>query len=280
MAMSSYGSAMSSCGSADTNTNTSTNTKASLAGFVKDPATAIVLGCSFVTGWLNAVFFVRYKAFATMMSGNYLMMAFSTALLLVTHDKPNKADPDSDWMSLLPSPKMYGAFLVLSLAGCVLHRIMVNRRGWTPSTFGPFIALGLFLHELISYLLHGRELHFTSNMAPFALICGVMNSVLMFDGVGTLPYCTTTNYTQMGDTLGRILTGGADDVAVQGALRTVMMLMAVQLGGICGICLDTVTPYTWDFELTLMGPILMGLYYAHDQHFKLDPALIRDSGGS
>jgi len=236
---------------------------------------ALAFGLSFVTGWVNSIFFVRYKAFATMVSGNYLMMSFSLALWVLTRGHANIADPDSDWMTMLPPPTMYGLFLALSLMGAAFHRVMVIKREWTATTFAPLVASGLLAHELLSYLVFGRELHTTWHIAPFALICGIMNKVGLSGGLSTLPYCTTTNYMTLGDTLGKMLVGEANAAELKIAVKTLVLLAGTTTGAVSGIILDTLTPWNWDFELTLMAPVLAGLYLVHDRYFQEAPELPR-----
>ncbi|CAE8581063.1 unnamed protein product [Polarella glacialis] len=88
----------------------------------------LTIGAAFLTGWINAVFFVRYKAFATMQAGNLPMLTFTTALRIQAEDEVSEVDPDSKWLFYLPPPSLFLALISITPLGACIHRMLVNQR--------------------------------------------------------------------------------------------------------------------------------------------------------
>lgn len=222
-------------------------------------------GSAFVTGWVNAVFFIRYSAFASMMSGNVLMLGISISLQLLSWLGHEQVDPDSHWLSKVPPPSLYILTIAGSVAGAMLYRLLVKHRQWTPGTFGPLIVLVAMLHEGVEHFLYGKELHIKTHVTFFAPLCGIMNSIAL-DGliVKQNPYCTTANIMLLGHTAADVVTGEASYRDKKACINSLCMFLAVQLGILCGLALDLTTGEYWDFELTVIAPCCAMLYYLHD----------------
>mmetsp|Transcript_8179 Transcript_8179/g.17330 ORF Transcript_8179/g.17330 Transcript_8179/m.17330 type:complete len:266 (+) Transcript_8179:69-866(+) len=225
---------------------------------------SVSAGLALITGYLDAVFFIRYKAYASLMTGNMLMLGFSLANLILRRCGNKTPDPDSAWIQTFPPPYLYAVIISMFLFGSFMHRILVNKRQWTVSTFGPLVVLWFVAHELIHFFIYGKEIHSTWNMLFLAPICGIIDSVAMSSCIDNLPHCSTTNLAHIGHTLANAMTDKVTRHDVEKCVTEVCMLVALILGACGGFILDGATPLSWDFELSVLSIFLAMLYYVHD----------------
>mmetsp|Transcript_115609 Transcript_115609/g.338172 ORF Transcript_115609/g.338172 Transcript_115609/m.338172 type:complete len:254 (-) Transcript_115609:49-810(-) len=232
----------------------------------------ISTGHAFITGYINAVFFVRYKGFATTMTGNMMMCAFSLGHVILARCGKTSADPDSSWIQTFPPPYMYAAIIAMFLVGGLIYRLLASKRQWTVSTFGPLVVLWFVAHELIDFIIYGKEVHNTWNMMFLAPVCGIIDSLALKGRIGNLPHCTTANLLHLVHTLVDDMTDGGNPQARKTCLIEACMFTSVILGATVGFIIDAVTPVSWDFELSVISPLLAMLYYMQDQVKPLLPA--------
>jgi len=206
-----------------------------------------------------------------MMTGNMLLMSFSSVVLMMKACGMHINETDSPWVKDMPHPHLYLSVIIMSLVGAAVYRILTKKREWTAGTFAPLIVGSLVMHELYMSYWYGKEIHDPWQIVLFALVCGIMDSVVLKGGIGSLPWCGTGNLLETGHILVDGALGAASSDDWWKCLKSACMFLSVQAGAMSGLMLETLTPDWWDFEFSMITPLIAVLYYWHDCLYRERP---------
>eukprot|EP00441_Pelagodinium_beii_P002094 CAMPEP_0197700062 /NCGR_PEP_ID=MMETSP1338-20131121/121468_1 /TAXON_ID=43686 ORGANISM="Pelagodinium beii, Strain RCC1491" /NCGR_SAMPLE_ID=MMETSP1338 /ASSEMBLY_ACC=CAM_ASM_000754 /LENGTH=228 /DNA_ID=CAMNT_0043283623 /DNA_START=134 /DNA_END=816 /DNA_ORIENTATION=- len=148
---------------------------------------------AFLTGYVDAVNYVRYHAFSTMMVGNMTLFAVACGDTIASHNPPNKII-------------FLACLIAMFMIGVYAYRWSEVRWQWSPRTWAP-IVLGYMLLIDLGPIFHpfrhwnhqyADPLHFSPwVVVAQAPIFGVIDAIALKSNFGALPWGTTGNVINM-----------------------------------------------------------------------------------
>mmetsp|Transcript_39046 Transcript_39046/g.103184 ORF Transcript_39046/g.103184 Transcript_39046/m.103184 type:complete len:587 (-) Transcript_39046:40-1800(-) len=164
----------------------------------------LAVGFSFVSGWIDAVSLIRFRAFGTMMVGNVLYWGIHLVYGQIAHpDVVGHAlvVHSETVRSSIVSTQFYGIVVLCYLAGIMLHTALNKYTRLTARTYAPIIVACTVLFEVMVKAHVGHMPHEAYYLCFLAPVFGFMNSLIFVGRVGRLPWATTADMQTLGSTL-------------------------------------------------------------------------------
>lgn len=226
----------------------------------------LVIGFGFVSGWADAICMRRYRAFATMMTGNFFQLGFCTIYPVYqwTGHGHHATQVHVDVL-------FFSAVICMYLLGTVLYRmgeIMFPHR--TGSVFGPLMAAFLITFEVFE-IFHERR-WIVCLLAP---IFAVQNGLTMRGGLNVPTAFLTGHLTNVGYGIVDAVVGaeGRAECKTHGLH---CMILASVAAGACGGALWEYS-FGSHFALVPVAPVMAVLFVIQDSVFHPGSAVIRRS---
>jgi len=144
-------------------------------------------GFAYIAGWADAICIMRWKAFATMMTGNFLLMGYNIGAHGFWATQMGEWIPD--WVFHLGVVLMY-------LLGIIAYRGAESCLPvWTATVFAPVAALAIFTVEVCRVSLEEELFPQRWDCALLAPVFAVMSAVSMRGGLG-IPTTILTGHLQ------------------------------------------------------------------------------------
>jgi len=251
----------------------------------------LAVGFSFVSGWIDAVSLIRFRAFGTMMVGNVLYWGIHLVYGQIAHpDVVGHAlvVHSETVRSSIVSTQFYGIVVLCYLAGIMLHTALNKYTRLTARTYAPIIVACTVLFEVMVKAHVGHMPHEAYYLCFLAPVFGFMNSLIFVGRVGRLPWATTADMQTLGSTLVLMLAsvGRQWHLGVRGVRGTLAsmvraapseemrkfaisfgMLAFMIFGVVAGVLLDAYSPDNFDFEFTVVSPLLALLLLLNEPSF-------------
>ena len=147
----------------------------------------LIFGFSFAAGWADVISFVRYKAFAALMTGNAINLGVAAS----TKDPAAGADA-----------AFYMSVIFSYIAGCVLFSEIKRRIPTRPSRFAAPVCFTLILASDVMYEEIGLSRWQLCLLAP---AFGIQNSFTFGGAMATSTTLLTGNMAKLGITISKSL---------------------------------------------------------------------------
>mmetsp|Transcript_22867 Transcript_22867/g.48602 ORF Transcript_22867/g.48602 Transcript_22867/m.48602 type:complete len:354 (-) Transcript_22867:178-1239(-) len=213
----------------------------------------LAVGFAFVCGWVDAVCLIRYKAFATMMTGNMIQMGYC---VIYPKDHPNR---------IMPDPIFYLTVILSYFFGIVIYRLAEVQLPRSGRVFGPLAAIVVMALELSMAFGDGSIVPQEEPrwiVCPFAAIFAVQNMMTMRDGLK----CTTAFITGHLQNIGafgvEVCRGNTNWEDVKNHAVPFSIMVSLVLGSFGAALWDKVLGT--EFALVPIAPMMMVLFILHD----------------
>jgi len=174
----------------------------------------------------------------------------------------------------------YLVLIMLFMSGVVVFRLLKKRTLLSAKIQTPIVIVCVLVYEVLtwrsfskaekdnlSYVGHFHREH----LFVLAPMFGMIDCLVLKDGLKSLPWCTTGHVISIGYTLTDMALGEASREDIRKCSEAICMLIAMVLGAFAASLLEFITPRHFNFEMAWITPVLIILLFINDNAFRLRP---------